>query len=97
MEAVKIIVVDTPHDEAAAGQVRDKPPFTRNSNRVSGTPTLFGTRLPAATLLDYLIEGHTIDEFIDDFEVVTKAEAQTALMKIREAIDEGWLSVREDD
>lgn len=97
MEAVKVIVVDVPHEETTAGQVRDKPPFTRNNNRVSGTPTLFGTRLPATTLLDYLIEGHTLDEFIDDFDVVTKAEAQAALMKIREAIDEGWLSVREDD
>lgn len=41
---------------------------------VSGTPVFVGTRVPAQALLDYLIGGETIDEFLDDFPSVSREQ-----------------------
>jgi uncharacterized protein (DUF433 family) len=42
---------------------------------VSGTPVFVGTRVPAQALLDYLEGGETIEEFLDDFPSVSRAQA----------------------
>jgi uncharacterized protein (DUF433 family) len=42
---------------------------------VSGTPVFVGTRVPAQALLDYLIGGETIEEFLDDFPSVPREQA----------------------
>ena len=34
----------------------------------------YGTRVPVQTLLDYLEAGETIDEFLDGFPSVTRAQ-----------------------
>lgn len=41
---------------------------------VSGTPVFVGTRVPAQALLDYLEEGETIEEFLDDFPTVSREQ-----------------------
>jgi len=41
---------------------------------VSGTPVFVGTRVPVQALLDYLEEGETIEEFLDDFPSVTREQ-----------------------
>ncbi len=41
---------------------------------LSGTPVFAGTRVPVRNLLDYLEGGYTLDEFLDDFPGVTKAQ-----------------------
>jgi uncharacterized protein (DUF433 family) len=41
---------------------------------LSGTPVFAGTRVPVRNLLDYLEGGYTLDEFLDDFPGVSKAQ-----------------------
>lgn len=41
---------------------------------VSGTPVFVGTRVPVKALLDYLEEGETIEEFLDDFPTVSREQ-----------------------
>ncbi len=51
----------------------------KNSERVihsdpeimGGTPVFVGTRVPLATLLDYLEAGQPLSEFLEDFPTVT--------------------------
>ncbi len=46
----------------------------RNPDILSGTPVFAGTRVPVRNLLDYLEGGYTLDEFLNDFPAVTKAQ-----------------------
>jgi uncharacterized protein (DUF433 family) len=45
----------------------------------SGTPVFFNTRVPVKNLFDYLSEGKTTDEFMDDFPSVSKQQIQKVL------------------
>jgi uncharacterized protein (DUF433 family) len=66
---------------------REVPPITRHPERLGGTPTIAGTRLPVEALLDYLWAGKNIDEFLEDFPgVVTREEVQAALDRIKEGL-----------
>jgi len=40
-----------------------------------GTPCFTGTRVPVQTLLDYIEEGDTLDNFLRDFPTVTREQA----------------------
>ena len=46
---------------------------------LSGMPVFVGTRVPFQTLLDYLEAGDPLDEFLEDFPSVTRAQAVEAL------------------
>ena len=48
---------------------------------LGGTPVFVGTRVPIKYLWEYLIKGKTLDEFLDDFEGVPRAEAIAALQQ----------------
>ncbi|OGH56159.1 MAG: hypothetical protein A3G34_06750 [Candidatus Lindowbacteria bacterium RIFCSPLOWO2_12_FULL_62_27] len=39
---------------------------------MSGTPVFAGTRVPAQTLIEYLEDGSSIDEFLDGFPTVSR-------------------------
>jgi uncharacterized protein (DUF433 family) len=41
---------------------------------MNGTPVFCGTRVPIQNLLDYLKAGDSIDEFLDGFPTVTRAQ-----------------------
>lgn len=41
---------------------------------MSGTPVFSGTRVPIETLLDYLKAGDSVDDFLDGFPTVSKAQ-----------------------
>lgn len=41
-----------------------------------GTPVCAGTRVPAATLTDYLAEGDTLDAILRDFPEVSREQAE---------------------
>ena len=43
------------------------------------TPVFVGTRVPLRNLIDYLEEGYTLDEFLDDFPSVSRDQAIAAL------------------
>ncbi len=45
----------------------------------SGTPVFAGTRVPAASLFDWLEGGATLEEFLDNFPSVTRDQAIAAL------------------
>lgn len=46
-----------------------------NPERMSGAPCFAGTRVPIKNLFDYLEGGSPLDEFLDGFPGVTRAQA----------------------
>jgi len=48
---------------------------------LGGTPVFMGTRVPIQTFFDYLEGGDTVEEFLDDFPTVAKAQAIELLEK----------------
>ena len=50
-----------------------------NPERVSGAPCFYGTRVPIKTLFDSLAAGQTLVEFLDDFEGVSREQAEVLL------------------
>lgn len=42
--------------------------IVRDPAILSGEPVFRGTRVPFKSLTDYLEHGHTLDEFLDDFQ-----------------------------
>jgi uncharacterized protein (DUF433 family) len=80
----------------AAPIERGIPPITTNPERMGGTPVIGIYRLPIATLLDYLIGGQTVDEFLDDFPGTDKETVIAALECIKEALDDGLLAEKVD-
>ncbi len=70
----------------------EAPPITTNPRRLGGAPVIGIQRMPMTTLLDYLIEGYSVDEFIECFPGVDRDKVIGALRKIREAFDEGLLT-----
>ena len=52
---------------------------------MGGTPVFVGTRVPLATLLDYLEAGQPSD-FLGDFPTVTREQAVAALEQAKEAL-----------
>jgi len=58
--------------------------INRSEDILGGTPVFAGTRVPVQTLFDYLEEGDTLDEFIDDFPAVSREHAVKVLEKMKE-------------
>ncbi len=46
---------------------------------LGGTPVFIGTRVPVKALQDYFARGHTLDDFLDDFPTVIRAQAEAVL------------------
>jgi uncharacterized protein (DUF433 family) len=40
-----------------------------NPKKLGGTPVFRGTRIPVRILFDYLNEGHTVDAFLDQYDI----------------------------
>lgn len=51
----------------------------RDPDVLGGTPIFRGTRVPFQALLDYLLGGQTLNEFLEDFPTVTRDLAVHAL------------------
>ena len=49
--------------------------ITCDEEVVSGTPVFAGTRVPVATLIDYLKAGDSLERFLDGFPTVTLEQA----------------------
>jgi uncharacterized protein (DUF433 family) len=58
--------------------------ITRSDDILGGTPVFAGTRVPVQTLFDYLEEGDTLNEFLDDFPAVSRDHAIKVLEKMKE-------------
>jgi uncharacterized protein (DUF433 family) len=46
---------------------------------MSGVPVFLGTRVPVQTLFDYLMDGCSIDEFLENFPTVSREQVITLL------------------
>jgi uncharacterized protein (DUF433 family) len=67
--------------------MQPKTPLIRRSDEIlGGTPVFAGTRVPVRTLFDYLAEGDTLEEFLDDFPAVSKEHAVKVLEKTKETM-----------
>jgi uncharacterized protein (DUF433 family) len=64
----------------------EAPLIQRSDNILGGTPVFAGTRVPVKTLFDYLEEGETLHEFLDDFPAVSKEQAVNVLERMKEAL-----------
>ena len=55
-------------------------PVTSSPKVLGGTLVFRGTRVPVQTLLDYLNDGFTLDEFLDSFPSVHRSSAEEFLL-----------------
>jgi uncharacterized protein (DUF433 family) len=53
--------------------------FHSDPEIVSGTPVFVGSRVPIASLFEYLMAGDNLDRFLDDFPSVDREKAVGAL------------------
>jgi uncharacterized protein (DUF433 family) len=58
----------------------------RNDEVLSGAVVFTGTRVPVQALLDYLEEGASLDEFLEDFPSVSRNHAVAVLELAKEAL-----------
>ena len=63
-----------------------KPIAQSDPHVLNGTPVFVGTRVPVASLFDYLVSGRGLDEFLADFPSVTRKQAIAALEFGRETV-----------
>jgi uncharacterized protein (DUF433 family) len=69
-----------------AGTLSETTPITVDPNVMSGVPVFRGTRVPAQTLFDYIADGCTLDEFLDNFPTVNRADALQVLEEAAERV-----------
>jgi uncharacterized protein (DUF433 family) len=61
---------------------------------LGGTPVFRGTRVPVKNLVDYLVAGDTLEQFLDDFPTVKREQAVAALELARDLLTAGAHSAR---
>ena len=54
---------------------------------LGGTPVFVGTRVPVQNLIDYLVAGDSLEDFLKSFPSVTRDQAIAALELAREALE----------
>jgi uncharacterized protein (DUF433 family) len=55
-------------------------------DRMSGTPCFRGTRVPIQTLIDHWEGGSTIEDFLEDFPTVSRAQVLSFIEIAKERI-----------
>jgi uncharacterized protein (DUF433 family) len=65
-----------------------QPVIARNPNVMGGTLVFLGTRVPVQTLLDYLEAGELIDDFLDGFPSVARAQVVGFLEQAKDRLVE---------
>ena len=61
--------------------------FHSKKGFVSGAPIFVGTRVPIKNLFDYLVGGHSLEEFLDDFPGVSREQAIRTIDMAREVLE----------
>lgn len=59
--------------------LENTPPIHSDPEIMSGIPVFVGTRVPARTLFDYLLDGSSVAEFLDNFPSVKKDQVVSLL------------------
>jgi uncharacterized protein (DUF433 family) len=67
-------------------------PIQQDPEKLSGAPTIGPYRVHAVTLIDYLTDGATLNDFLEDFEGTPPAYVKGVLAVVRRAIEEGMLT-----
>ena len=62
-------------------------PINIDAEILGGTPVFFGTRVPIKNLFDYLETGESIEEFLADFEGVSRSQVIKVLEMSRKLIE----------
>jgi uncharacterized protein (DUF433 family) len=65
-----------------------QPAICRDPEVMGGTPVFCGTRVPVQTLLDYLEAGESIDQFLEGFPSVTRAQVIAFLEQAKDSLVE---------
>ena len=65
-----------------------KPSISCNSEAMGGTAVFAGTRVPVQTLLDYLGDGFSLEQFLEMFPSVARDDAVEFLHLARGTNDE---------
>lgn len=60
--------------------------ISRDPEIMGGAAVFAGTRVPVSTLFDYLEAGETIDDFLDGFPTVTKAQVVAFLESAKDRL-----------
>jgi uncharacterized protein (DUF433 family) len=60
----------------------------RDPEVMGGTPVFCGTRVPVQTFIEYLEGGDSIDEFLEGFPTVTRAQVIAFLEEAKEKLVE---------
>lgn len=53
---------------------------------LGGTPVFIGTRVPLRNLIDYLEDNYSVEEFLEQFPSVTRAQVNGALEALEGAV-----------
>ena len=62
-------------------------PLISHSEKImSGAVVFTGTRVPVQTLMDYLEEGSSLDEFLEDFPTVSREHAVAVLELAKDSL-----------
>ena len=64
------------------------PVIVRDKDIMGGAAVFAGTRVPVATLFDYLEGGDTIDDFLNGFPGVTREQVASVLEAARTRVSE---------
>jgi uncharacterized protein (DUF433 family) len=62
--------------------------FHSDPEILGGTVVFKGTRVPLQNLMDYLEDGYSLEEFLDDFPSVTRRQAIEGLEEARTLLTE---------
>jgi uncharacterized protein (DUF433 family) len=62
--------------------------LSRDPEVMGGAPVFPGTRVPVQTLLDYIEAGETIDDFLEGFPSVTRAQVIAFLEEAKDRVVE---------
>lgn len=72
------------------------PPITINPQRMGGAPVIGIHRLPVVSLIDHLMGGYTVEEFLDSFPGTDRDKVMAILQMIKDKLAEGWLAEEVD-
>ena len=61
-------------------------PITVDPETLSGTPVFRGTRVPIQTLVDYILDGETLETFLRNFPTVRRDDAVRLLRHFNESL-----------
>jgi uncharacterized protein (DUF433 family) len=65
-----------------------QPVISRSLDIMGGAAVFHGTRVPVQTLLDYLEAGESIDDFLEGFPSVTRAQVIAFLEEAKDRLIE---------